>query len=75
MARARRRLFWNNKKGRKKEGKKEKGEIISNYELILLFLLLFLEITYEGVILFRIVGWNKLLETLSFNNIERERIQ
>lgn len=55
--------------------KKEKGEIISNYELILLFLLLFLEITYEGVILFRIVGWNKLLETLSFNNIERERIQ
>lgn len=74
MARARRRLFWNNKKGRKKEGKKER-EIISNYELILLFLLLFLEITYEGVILFRIVGWNKLLETLSFNNIERERIQ
>lgn len=74
MARARHRLFWNNKKGRKKEGKKEKGEIISNYELILLFLLLFLEITYEGVILFRIVGWNKLLETLSFNNIERERI-
>lgn len=33
------------KKGRKKERREKEREIISNYELILLFLLLFLEIT------------------------------